>query len=123
MDLHIADEMEKTRSRSGLEADCRCLFWEYCGDNIHRCLRCARLKSSVPEGAIMVGHDCEVCRKNSRAMTLADLRTMTEEQRNEVLSLALSPEEMTADPATWGNATKYELRAVAPVEAAIRKNK
>lgn len=116
MDLKIADEMEKTRPRSGLEDDCRCLFWEYCGDNIHRCVRCARLKSSVPEGAIMVGHDCEVCRRMARGMTLADLRQMTPEQREEVISLALAPEEITSDEATH-HATKYELRAIAPVVA------
>lgn len=115
MDLYIADEMEKTRPRSGLEADCRCLFWEYRGDNIHRCVRCGRLKSNVPDGAIMVGHDCEVCRRMARAMTLADLRSMTEDQRNEVISLALSPEEITPDEATWANHTKYRLHAVKPL--------
>jgi hypothetical protein len=116
MDLYIADEMEKTRTRTGLEDDCRCLFWEYCGDNIHRCLRCARLKSSVPEGAIMVRHDCEVCRRTARAMTLSDLRQMTPEQREEVISLALAPEEITSDPDTH-HAAKYELRALPPVTA------
>lgn len=86
---------------------CSCRVWNYLGDNNHICAnRCGSgIINAVPDGGVLVDHDCDICNKNAAALKLTDLRGLSDEEIVKVVRMALS-----AQPATHHAAAQ----AVAP---------
>lgn len=69
--------MTETPVGAEITAGCRCLITRYLGNQAVECVQCGKdYPDGVPARAIMLNHDCEICRRNVAEWKCEDIASI-----------------------------------------------